>query len=82
MPETVLVTICCGGSQGDFELPARIPLASWEKALLEAVQSRFGLWTGKGGKLQLTKDRVQIQPGWTLEQCGIYDGSILQLVIG
>lgn len=79
MPETVLVTICYGKDQGDFELPAQLPLQNWESALADAAKSRFrSLSLGKS--LHLMKDHVPIQPQWTLAQCGIFDGSILQLV--
>lgn len=79
MPETVLVTICYGNYQGDFELPAQIPLKNWEKALAAAVKSQFRIFS-LVERFLLMKDKVQLQPQWTLAQCGIFDGSILQLV--
>lgn len=81
MPETVLVTICCGDRRGDFELPARLPLESWQGALMEATRDAFRLRLEKGRKIRLMKDQLELRPGWTLEQCGIYDGSILHLTI-
>ena len=82
MPEMVIVTICCGGCRGDFELPARLPLKNWEAALLDAVRNRFAIFPQQGQTPRLMKDQIPIQPQWTLEQCGIYDGSILQLLLG
>lgn len=81
MPETVLVTVCCGSCCGDFELPAQLPLENWEKALLDAVKKQFRILS-PGGNIRLMKGQVRIQPQWTLAQCGIFDGSILQLIIG
>ena len=81
MPDTVIVTVRCGKFSGDFELPAQLPLKDWETALLEAAQAQFSLCLRPGSKLRLAAGQTTIQSHWTLEQCGIYDGSILNLTI-
>ena len=81
MPETVLVSIECGGRQADFELPARVPLKHVERALLEAVRSTLMIFPEPDTQPELRFRGIAISKEWTLEQCGVFDGSILQLIL-
>lgn len=79
MPDTVIVTILSGGDEADFELPAKLPFQQWQDALAHALrQSFYGIrLEGKAVHLYW-QDRV-IPDEATLEQCGVYDGSVLML---
>lgn len=79
MPDTVIVTLCLDGAQADFELPAKIPFGQWTDALAQALrQSFFGLRL-EGKRIVLQWQNRPIPAEATLEQAGIYDGSILML---
>lgn len=79
MPDTVIVTIRNGGDEADFELPAKLPFGQWAEALGNTLrQSFYGIrLEGKAVRLYW-QDRV-IPDEATLEQCGVYDGSVLML---
>lgn len=79
MPDTVIVTVCSGTDQADFELPAKIPLAQWTDTLEQALRQSFYGLRLEGKRVYLCWQERIIPKEATLEQCGIYDGSILML---
>lgn len=79
MPETVLVTICHGGAQADFELPAKLAISLWADALRDALRISFRGIRLENKKVSLLADNAELPADKTFEELGIYDGRILQL---
>ena len=79
MPNTVIVTIRGGADEADFELPAKIPLAQWSDSLEQSLRQSFYGLRLEGKRVCLCWQERVIPKEATLEQCGIYDGSILML---
>lgn len=81
MPEYVMVTIRSGTDEADFELPAKIPFKQWKESLLHALRQTVHGLRVEGRQVSLYWQDVAIPPEATLEQCGVYDGSILMLAM-
>lgn len=79
MPDTVIVTIRSGADEADFELPAKIPLAQWTDSLTQSLRQGFYGLRLEGRQVCLYWQERAIPQEATLEQCGIYDGSVLLL---
>lgn len=79
MPEYVIVTIRTGTEEADFELPGKIPFRQWRDALVHALRQSFYGLRLEGKTVGLHWQGRCIPEDATLEQCGVYDGSILML---
>lgn len=79
MPDTVIVTIRSGGDEADFELPAKIPFGQWQDALAQTLRQSFYGIRLEGKTVSLLWQNRSVPEEATLEQCGIYDGSVLML---
>lgn len=79
MPDTVIVTIRSGADEADFELPAKMPFGQWMESLVQALRQSFYGLRLEGKTIGLYWQERAIPKEATLEQCGIYDGSILML---
>ena len=80
-PESFIVTLRTptGGFEGDYELPADLPVERLSQLLLEGLAQqesrRFGSWKGLG----LAWNGQKLGDGDTLSARGIWDGSILTI---
>ena len=80
-PESFIVTLRTptGGFEGDYELPADLPVERLSQLLLESLVQqqprRFGSWKG----LSLAWNGQKLRDGDTLSARGIWDGSILTI---
>lgn len=81
MPEYVIVTIRSNTEEADFELPAKLPFGQWIDSLSYALRQNFYGLRLEGKQIRLYWRDVAIPLEATLEQCGVYDGSILMLVL-
>lgn len=81
MPDTVVLTIRYGAEEADFELPAKIPFGQWRDALGQTLRQHFRDLRLEGKNLGLAWQSRLIPSEATLEQCGIYDGSVLVLEV-
>ena len=81
MPEYVIVTIRSGTEEADFELPAKLPFRQWADALIHALRQSFYGLRLEGKKIRLYWQDIAIPEEATLEQCGVYDGSVLILAV-
>lgn len=81
MPETVLVTIRWNGNESDFELPSFTPAGTWLSNLCETARLVFSGLQFQGKEVRILYDGKSLSPEDTLEQCGIYDGSTLELQV-
>ena len=81
MPETVIITIRYGSEEADFELPSGVPFGQWKDALLHALRRSFCGIRLEGKSILLRWQGIAIPDEATMEHCGIYDGSILQLEV-
>lgn len=79
MPDTVIVTLRNGAEESDFELPAKLPFQQWSDALAAALRQSFYGIRLEGKVICLCWQGRVIPREATLAQCGIYDGSILEL---
>jgi uncharacterized ubiquitin-like protein YukD len=79
MPDTVIVTIRSGRDEADFELPAKLPFGQWAESLGNTLRQSFYGIRLEGKTISLQWQNRTIPEEATLEQCGIYDGSILML---
>ena len=79
MPETVIVTLRFGGKEADFELPARTPLSALEEGLKRALRLAFPGTALPKGKLMLRSAGGYLKMEHTLEDYGIFDGSLLEV---
>lgn len=79
MPETVIVTVKYQGQEYDFELPSQVTVENWSESLLMTARAVFDGFLIQGRKAQFTSGGVRIQEDCTLEQCGIYDGSRIEV---
>ena len=79
MPDTVIITARYGTEEADFELPAKLPLLQWKDALTTVLRQSFYGIRLEGKMLSLYWQDIRIPEEATLEQCGIYDGSIITL---
>ena len=79
MPDTVIVTIRSGADEADFELPAKIPFAQWADSFAQALRQSLRGLRLEGKRVCLYWQERSIPAEATLEQCGVYDGSILTL---
>ena len=79
MPDTVIVTARYGIEEADFELPAKLPLLQWRDAFTAALRQGFYGIRLEGKILSLYWQDRLIPGEATLEQCGIYDGSVITL---
>lgn len=82
MPETVIVTVKYQGQEHDFELPAQITVENWTDSFLMTARSVFDGFLIQGRSAKFLSGGVRIQEKYTLEQCGIYDGSIIEVQLG
>ena len=79
--ESFIVTLRTptGGFEGDYELPADLPVERLSQLLLEGLAQqeprRFGSWKGLG----LAWNGQKLGDGDTLSARGIWDGSILTI---
>lgn len=78
MPDTVIITIIWNKKEADFELPAKQPVYSWIESLQEALKSVFYDIRTQGKALRLLWKGTAIPGEATLEECGIYDGEVLE----
>lgn len=80
-PESFIVTLRTptGGFEGDYELPADLPVERLSQLLLEGLAQqeprRFGSWKGLG----LAWNGQKLEDGDTLSARGTWDGSILTI---
>lgn len=80
-PESFIVTLRTptGDFEGDYELPADLPVERLSQLLLEGLAQqeprRFGSWKGLG----LAWNGQKLGDGDTLSARGIWDGSILTI---
>lgn len=81
MPEMVIVTVCWNGQEVDFEIPSMIPVGKWLPMFVSTAKLKFQGIQFQNREVQLYKEGKRLVPECTLEQCGIYDGSILELRI-
>lgn len=79
MPERVIVTLSCKGQQADFELSARVPLKRMEEPLRQALRASFPQLSLRGYGIALRTPEGLLSPEYTLEEYGVFDGSILQV---
>lgn len=79
MPDTVIVTIRLGVDEADFELPTKIPFGQWQEALGQTLRMNFHGLRLEGRRIWLQWQNRKIPVEATLEQCGVYDGSVLML---
>lgn len=81
MPEMVIVTVCWNGQESDFEIPSMIPVEKWMPMFVATAKLKFQGIQFQNREVQLYKEGKRLGPECTLGQCGIYDGSILELRI-
>lgn len=81
MPEMVIVTVRWNGQDGDFEIPSMVPVQNWLPMFASAAKLEFRGITLQNREILLYSEGKRLVPECTLEQCGIYDGSILELQI-
>lgn len=81
MPDTVIVTIRYGAEEADFELPAKLPLGQWQDTLGPTLRLHFHNLRLEGRGIALKWQNRTIPAEATMENCGIYDGSILLLEV-
>lgn len=79
MPETVIVTVRWNGQEADFELPSGLPVQAWQEAFCAGARMVFPGFFLEPGNVHFFYNQVPLEPGYTLAECGIYDGSILEL---
>ena len=79
MPDTVIVTLRYGAEEADFELPAKLPLLQWTDSLAAALRQSFYGIRLEGKNIALQWQNRSVPAEASLEQCGVYDGSILTL---
>ena len=79
MPDTVIVTIRWNGEEADFELPLKQSESSFADSLKEAVKNSFYSARPEGKELVLLWNGTAIPAEASLEECGIFDGEILEL---
>lgn len=79
MPETVIVTIKYHGQEHDFELPSKITVENWTESFLMTARSVFDGFLIQGRTARFMSGGVRIRDSYTLCQCGIYDGSIIEV---
>lgn len=81
MPETVIVTVRYGREEYDFELPARIAVENWIESFLANARVVFAGFLIQGRNAEFRCDGILIKPQYSLEQCGIFDGRILEVYL-
>ena len=69
------------GCEEDFEVPAKVPIKSCEESLKSALRVQFPQMTLQGKKIRLKSAEGYLRPEYSLEQYGIYDGSILEIEV-
>jgi len=81
MPDTVILTLVWGTMESDFELPAKQPLTVWMESLKMALKSTFTGIRLEEKKVALVWKGIPIPKEATLEECGIFDGDILEVQV-
>lgn len=81
MPEMVIVTVCWNGQEEDFEIPSMVPVQIWLPMFAAAAKLKFQGIMLQNRELQLYSEGRRLVSECTLEQCGLYDGSILELQV-
>ena len=81
MPESVIVSVRWNGQEEDFEITSMVSVQHWLPMFATAAKLKFQGSTLQNREVQLYVDGKKLVPECTLEQCGIYDGSILELRI-
>lgn len=81
MPEMVIVTVRWNGQEEDFEIPSMVPVKIWLPMFAAAAKLKFQGILIQNREIQLYSESRRLIPECTLEQCGIYDGSILELQV-
>lgn len=80
MPESVIVTLTWNGQEADFELPAKVPLRGFSEPLRQAMRRCFS-GVPPQARLRLEVEGRALDDAATLEDYGIFDGSILKAVL-
>lgn len=81
MPDTVIITIRYGEEEADFELPSGVAFGQWRESLIHALRRSFYGIRLEDRSIVLRWQGIPIPDSATPAQCGIYDGSILQLEV-
>lgn len=81
IPEMVIVTVRWNGQEEDFEIPSRVSVQIWLPMFATVAKLKFQGIMLQNRELQLYSEGRRLVPECTLEQCGIYDGSILELQV-
>lgn len=81
MRDNVIITIKYENLEGDFEIPAKVPIKSCEDSLKSALKVQFPQLVFHGKKIRLKSREGYLRPEYSLEQYGIYDGTIIEMEI-
>jgi len=81
IPEMVIVTVRWNGQEEDFEIPSMVSVQNWLPMFKTAAKLKFQGITLQNREIQLYSAGRKLVPECTMEQCGIYDGSILEMQI-
>ncbi len=82
MPDYVVVTVKYGERTADVELPAKVPFHRWKEALHSVCGKAFGGKCLEAVEVQLLYGGIVIGDNVTLEECCIFDGTILEVKVG
>ncbi len=79
MIDSVIVTIRTRDSRinVDMELPANMPVIKLRKLLRQALHERYQQYWFARDSISLTCNGLALDEEDTLEECGIWDGSLI-----
>jgi len=81
MVETIILTIQYNDQAADFELPASVKIKDWITPLQSALRNSFYGIRLQNKKIQLYYENQLLREDESLLNYGIYDGSILVMVL-
>lgn len=77
MPDTVMITLVWQNQEGDFALPAKLPIKMLSESLKKTLYIHFPRIPLSGKQVVLRSAQGCLSPDRTLEEYGIFDGARL-----